>query len=828
MESPDTYLKVIDTQYDPSIHGEYEGDFEKEHFGSKYPWDSFQIHAFQAIKRGDNVLVVAPTSSGKTSVAKYASMFNLLTKDVKVVYTTPTKSLSDEKYAEMKEILSPYSISPGLLTGDKKIDVDSRFLIMTAEILANALFMLKQGDKVVKNQYNLDRDFVKSIGCVIMDEIHMISDKSRGYVWENTLILLNPSVQIVGLSATISKPENFASWIGRTKMRAITLVKKYDRPVPLEYTIYDGAELKPVMGADGTYYAESFRQALKSLKEEEKRHEERKTNKMHALLNGFIQYAKEKELMQLCFIVFSKKNCEKFAETVSVNLMSGAESALATRELERKMGVHLKSYETMPRYRQIKDLIQKGVCFHHAGLPVIMKEVVEHMFKAGHIKVLFATETVAIGVNMPIRTLVLTSVEKNVGRSMQPINASEFKQICGRAGRRGLDTKGVVVFLPLYTIPSEMLIHNDLLFGQMPTIESRMELTPHSYLKLLMSEVMDRDAFYADSLLNLSNRSYIDHVSTKIAEHSRHVNEASSALQSYLDKNNISDAVIESLREYIDIKSKQSDMMNGAPFQIKPSKQQLKNQKKLEDTARANKQLYDLMMELNGFVNSLKDADTDLRSVATYSDSRFDLIKQFLMESDYITSSDEPTEYGKIAAMINECNPFILAEIFTGNILGQLTPVQIICLLSIFADKINRSDRDDATLKSIQVESVVKDAVAYIEERVSSYVDLENTLKLYSEEGYWEISYDYMELAKVWAETDVETEGHGQILAKLNEADEYEGSFIKNMLKINNIVGNLMTLCQQTQQMAILPALQEIERLLIKGFVNVDSLHVAQ
>src|SRR5579872_3381590 len=132
------YLTIIDEKYDPNVHGEFEGTFEKEHFTTSYKWDDFQLHAFQAIKRNDNVLVVAPTSSGKTSVAKYAIMYNLLNNITKkVVYTTPIKSLSNEKYEEMKEVLMPYGIVPGLITGDQKIDIDSRFLIMTAEILSN-------------------------------------------------------------------------------------------------------------------------------------------------------------------------------------------------------------------------------------------------------------------------------------------------------------------------------------------------------------------------------------------------------------------------------------------------------------------------------------------------------------------------------------------------------------------------------------------------------------------------------------------------------------------------------------------------------------------
>jgi superfamily II RNA helicase len=615
----DKFLTVFDCPYDESIHGVFEEEFEKQHFKTKYPWDSFQLHAFQAIKREENVLTVAPTSSGKTSVAKYAMLRNLLTKeDKRVVYTTPTKSLSNEKFGEMKEVLAPYGIVPGLLTGDQKINVDSRFLIMTAEILCNALFMLKRKDDArdevkkmidssndqfdlsLRNQYELDTMFVNSIGCVVIDEIHYMSDRSRGGVWETTLVLLNPSVQIIGLSATISDPELFASLLGKIKQKKITLVKKYDRPVPLEYAIYNGSRLVTILDAEGNYQSEAFRDAIRDLKTDEKKYE-KNNNKIQSMLNGFVRYAKEKDLLQLCFIVFSKKNCEKFADHISVSLINGKESADAVRELERKMGIHLKSYENMPRYRQIKGMIEKGVCFHHAGIPVIMKEVVEHLFKTNHIKVLFATETIAIGVNMPIRTLVLSSVEKSVDSQMQTLNAAEFNQICGRAGRRGLDCKGLIVFLPLYDQMSEPQIRNELLFGPLPKIESRMELTYHSYLKLSQSSAINKEDFYESSLLSVKNNNMTMGLCVEINKIKDQLDQSKKEIKEYIDLNRIDPNVLQDIKEYIKLTSNESkqQLFDKSFIQIKPNKQQLKHQKKLETVSKTHKNLYELVIKNN-------------------------------------------------------------------------------------------------------------------------------------------------------------------------------------------------------------------------------------
>ena len=848
----DDNLTVIDCPYDESIHGVFEGEFEKQHFKTKYPWDSFQLHAFQAIKRGENVLTVAPTSSGKTSVAKYAMLLNLLTKeDKRVVYTTPTKSLSNEKFGEMKEVLAPYGIVPGLLTGDQKINVDSRFLIMTAEILCNALFMLKKKDEIrdemkkiielsdklshsdaLRNQYELDKTFVNSIGCVVIDEIHYLSDRSRGGVWETTLVLLNPSVQIIGLSATISDPELFASLLGKTKHKKITLVKKYDRPVPLEYAIHNGHRLVTILDAEGNYYSEAFKDAINDLKKDEKKYE-KNNNKIQSMLNCFVRYAKEKDLLQLCFIVFSKKNCEKFADHITVSLINGKESADAVRELEKKMGVHLKSYENMPRYRQIKGMIQKGVCFHHAGIPVIMKEVVEHLFKTNHIKVLFATETIAIGVNMPIRTLVLSSVEKSVDSQMQTLNAAEFNQICGRAGRRGLDDKGLIVFLPLYDQMSESQIRNELLFGPLPRIESRMELTYHSYLKLSQSTAINKEDFYENSLLSVQNSNMTAGLVIETNKMKDLLDLCKKEIESYTDLNKINPIVLQEIKEYIKLTSIESKQllchqgtMKGI-VQIKPNKQQLKHQKKLEETTKANKNLYELMIKHNKLEKEYSKQYEVLSRYQNYKNERFDQIAEFLRECEYISDEGNITEFGKMASFVNECNPFILTEIFTGNILQKMTPVQIICFLSILTDKIISTNKSEVLLKNVGVDPIIINAIKYVENRVLGYIDLENRMGQYSEPGYWDISYDYLELSYLWATIDILKEDHSRILTKLYDMEEYEGSFIKNMLKINSIVNNLILLCGLTQNLELLPVLQEIERLILKGMVNVDSLHVS-
>lgn len=816
------FMKVVDCKFDPLIHGEMTDDFEKEYFSENgFQWDDFQLHSFQAIKNGDNLLVVAPTSSGKTAVAKYATIFNLK-KGHRVVYTTPIKSLSNEKYDEMKTVLAPLGIQPGLITGDQKINVDSKFLIMTAEILCNALYILQDKKSHSENQYELDKEFISSVGCVVIDEIHFISDHSRGHIWETTLVLLNSNIQIIGLSATIDSPNQFAEWIGMIKQRNITLIKKYDRPVPLEYAIYDGDHVIPIMNDEIGYDSTAFSTALKSLNKLDAMHKKNKTNKVTNALNSFIQYSKKNNLLQLCFIVFSKKNCEKFAESVNVNLIDGKQSALAIKALELKMGIFLKDYETMPRYLQMKALIEKGIGFHHAGIPVILKEVVEYLYKTGYIKVIFATETIAIGVNMPIRTLVLTSFEKSEGSMTRTLNAAEFKQICGRAGRRGLDKKGLIVFLPLYELPSEGLVKTNLLFGPMPKIESRMDINYHSFLKLLRTKVIDSDTFFENSLLKTQNTNIAKNYNNEILDLKKQYEELQLSLTKYIDTNKIDQDTLTNIKSYIDsiLKKKQSNT-----FIIKQNKQQIAKAKTLMRIANTHNQLTELMTNSMTIRQNIDKITNDKKNVDQYKSDRFSSINTFLQIFGYVSDS-KITEYGIMCTLINECNPFILTEIFTGDILQSMNPKQIICFLSILTDEITKTNKNDQGLKSIKIDPTIKNAIFYTESRVEEYIEVESQYGLYSDPGYWNLSYDYLDVSYLWASIDLNQEDHSRILSHLQSMDEYEGSFIKNMLKINNIVGNLMSLCELTQNYDIMPVLQEIEPLIVKGMVNVNSIHV--
>jgi superfamily II RNA helicase len=853
-------VRVFDGPYDESTHGTFDSEFEETYNRFDYDWDPFQLHSFQAINRGDDVLVSAPTSSGKSHVGWYGLKRHLFATPHtdgsrrKVIYTAPIKTLSNEKFEELTEYLGEYGIEPGLLTGDHRVNVESDFLIMTAEILANALFRLKgtSGNSDSKpeqdqsnnnsennaennrNQYELDTEFVNSISCVIMDEIHFISDASRGHVWENTLILLESDVQVIGLSATIDEPEAFASWISSTRGRPITLVKKYDRPVPLEYRLYDGTDAQVVMDSNNEYDADAWQSCVKNLRELEAIHKANKTDMRGDMLRSFIKYAEKKDLFQLCFIIFSKRNCERFAEQVTTNLLSGKESAHALKALELKLGPHLKTQENMPSYQQVKRLVQKGVCFHHAGMPVILKEVVEYLYKSGYIKALFATETVAIGVNMPVRTIIFTSLEKasgvtedGRGSSIRYLNAAEFKQICGRAGRRGKDTRGTVVFLPIYSVPDEMTVRRELLYGPMPKIVSKMDLTYHSYLKTEVSTAVDKDVYFDKSLLKVYNTKRVVQIESEI----KALEEKAAETEVNMDQIIKRDSISQTDRDAITLYLKETERIKAGigGFQIKMNGKQRKKMDKMRRVADKHLALSETLKQISELRDSLQKKRSELEYYTLYKEDRYSQIREYLIKTDYLDQDGLITEYGVMIAHVNECNPFILAEIFTGNILQSMTPIEIIGLCAILTDPISARDKVVITLTSLNANDKLKDAIYYLKDRISCYEKVEQDLRLTNmieAADYWNISLDYVELAMEWAKTDIETENHSKILGMLNDMDEYEGSFIKNMLKINTIVGNLISLASLANNLELIPKLEQIESMIMKGMVNTDSLHV--
>lgn len=377
-----------------------------------FPFDDFQLQAIAEIRRGRSVMVAAPTSSGKTVVAEYA-LWRALEAGARAIYTTPIKALSNQKRNDL-EILFPGRV--GLLTGDRSENASAPIIVMTTEVLRNML---------VEDPGSLDR-----VASVVFDEVHYLADPDRGTVWEEAIITCPQHIQLVCLSATIANAEEIASWVSETH-RDIALVRHDERPVPLEHFYFTQGRLHLVRDEAGERRAMFPR--------------EERLPSPHP--SGVVEALAESALLPAIWFAFSRQGAE---DAAGMCVRSAPERSRSQREeIERDISWTLAALppedRKLPQLSALTQMLRRGVGFHHAGLLPSLKELVERLFTRGLLSVVCATDTLAIGINMPARTVVISNLARPVGGLLSP---NDFSQLTGRAGRRGIDARGAVVMLP--------------------------------------------------------------------------------------------------------------------------------------------------------------------------------------------------------------------------------------------------------------------------------------------------------------------------------------------------------------------------------------------
>ncbi|VFQ91379.1 unnamed protein product [Cuscuta campestris] len=483
--------------------------------------DPFQKEAIYYLERGDSVFVAAHTSAGKTVVAEYA--FALASKHcTRAVYTAPIKTISNQKY---RDFCGKFDV--GLLTGDVSLRPEASCLIMTTEILRSMLYR--------------GADIIRDIEWVIFDEVHYVNDAERGVVWEEVIIMLPRHINFVLLSATVPNTIEFADWIGRTKQKKICVTGTAKRPVPLEHCLFYSGELYKVceneqfvpqgfkvakdvykknssyaIGGTGIYGSSS----ASSDRSRNQWHDNNsqgkqpkgpqtpanvgtaqrnKNNNVGSNTMGqwraeasvwlsLIKKLTTKSLLPVVIFCFSKTRCDKSADNLRGTDLTSSSEKSEIRVFCDKAFSRLKgSDRNLPQVVRIQSLLRRGIGVHHAGLLPIVKEVVEMLFCRGVVKVLFSTETFAMGVNAPARTVVFDQLRKFDGKEFRQLLPGEYTQMAGRAGRRGLDKIGSVVVICRDEIPEERDLKN-VMVGSATRLESRFRLTYIMILHLLRVE----------------------------------------------------------------------------------------------------------------------------------------------------------------------------------------------------------------------------------------------------------------------------------------------------------------------------------------------------
>uniref|UniRef100_A0A3B5PT27 RNA helicase n=1 Tax=Xiphophorus maculatus TaxID=8083 RepID=A0A3B5PT27_XIPMA len=448
----------------------------------EYPFvlDPFQREAILCIDNNQSVLVSAHTSAGKTVCAEYAIALALREKQ-RVIFTSPIKALSNQKYREMYEEFQDV----GLMTGDVTINPTASCLVMTTEILRS---MLYRGSEIMRE-----------VAWVVFDEIHYMRDAERGVVWEETIILLPDNVHYVFLSATIPNAKQFAEWICHLHKQPCHVVYTDYRPTPLQHYIFPagGDGLHLVVDENGDFREDNFNTAMQVLRDAGESGGSSGGGKWDRGRKGgtkgpssvfkIVKMIMERNFQPVIIFSFSKKDCEAYALQVSkLDFNNDDEKRLVEEVFNNAVDCLSDEDKKLPQVEHVLPLLKRGIGIHHGGLLPILKETIEILFSEGLLKALFATETFAMGINMPARTVLFTSARKFDGKNHRFITSGEYIQMSGRAGRRGMDDRGIVIFM----VDEKMspAVGKQLLKGSADPLNSAFHLTYNMVLNLLRVE----------------------------------------------------------------------------------------------------------------------------------------------------------------------------------------------------------------------------------------------------------------------------------------------------------------------------------------------------
>ena len=401
-----------------------------------FPVDAFQTRAMDALDAGESVLVAAPTGSGKTVIAEYAIHLALEAKR-RAFYTAPIKALSNQKFNDLRSVLGDNAV--GLLTGDNSVNADAPVVVMTTEVLRNMIYARSPA--------------VDELAVVILDEVHFLQDAYRGPVWEEVIIHLPPEVQLVCLSATVSNADEITDWL--TTVRGATrAIVETRRPVPLHHVVaYGDARSHEVVlgdvlidGRGNTELVAMLARARQLPRRSAQRH--RSTRLFPPSRSEIVERLRDEDLLPAIYFIFSRQQCDEAARAcvrLGMCLTTDEERTEIARFVDDTLSDIPVADLAVLGFTEFASLLENGVAAHHAGMVPAFRETVEALFVRGLLKVVFATETLAVGLNMPARSVVIDKLSKFTGDHHHLLTAAEFTQLTGRAGRRGIDVEGTAV-----------------------------------------------------------------------------------------------------------------------------------------------------------------------------------------------------------------------------------------------------------------------------------------------------------------------------------------------------------------------------------------------
>ena len=768
----------------PSI---YDKEYKPKFRSFPFELDHFQKYACEGIDNNENVFVAVATGSGKTVPAEYA-IAKAFSEDKKVVYISPIKALSNQKYKDFGKELDQNKI--GIMTGDNKVNPQADLVIMTAEIFRNSLYRTKWEVETPEDSYSFDP---KQVKYVILDEIHYINDKDRGKVWEEILMLLPVDTQLTMLSATIDSPEVLSTWIGDHQKKNTRLITQYKRPVPLKFYLQNKGSKTYLMETNKSWVEGSWRDF--------------KCPKHQPIywINHSIQMLQKENKLPSIFFTLSKKKIDSYVNKITGNFLDKNELARVKKIWNDNLLKYKKEYETSSQYLELYNLVTRGIAYHHSGIIPILKEIVEILYSEKLIKVLLATETFAVGVNMPTKTVVFTGLTKydNLGR--RNLRTDEFLQMAGRAGRRGLDTFGEVIILPIY-LPTEKEFKS-IILGNPIVLQSRLKLDYTWVLRNLHNltkrgeGVMEGDE--VEYLIKIAQESFLEKNSPMELEHLRKDILKEKELINRLKKI-VSD---DFEKEYFDLISQNSKKLNKKKRKVLNIK--LLNFKKKEN--------YKYLMDIISSREKIKSLN---KTIGVQKDKLHLHFKNILgyLEREGFIKNYILTDMGLILKEINEINPLIISYMAFQNYFDGITFPQLVAFISIFLEyKDNNVLMTDLKLTKYEMELLDKalETSIYYDK---NEIELSQSLPYPLNQNY-NLTLENYESVYKWAEG----EPWGKVKSIYNN---FEGNFCKLILRIHNLLREIKVIFDILGKNDLVLMINENEDSLIREIVQTESLYL--
>jgi len=834
-------VKVCSYCYPKSNEEEYKKYYEN------YPYElhDFQKWCVEGIVTGNHVLISAPTGNGKTFGGEFALNY-FHSKKKRTIYTTPIKALSNEKFYNFT-IKYPH-LSVGLITGDIKTNPDADVLIMTTEILLNKLYQNKSSLPYNSSSISFEMNIEEELGCVVFDEIHFISDESRGHVWEQTIMMLPPQVQMVGLSATLDDPEKFAHWLenrgssSKFSDKEVFFTHKKVRAVPLIHysfitttnsinklikdkaiqTQIRNATNKPfiIQDANGKFNDVQYQTTSNTLKLFEKY--DIRVKRQH-VLNKVTEYLVEQEMLPALCYVFSRKQLEKCANELTTNLLEFDSKVpyIIDRECEqiiRKLP-NFEEYLHLPEYVNTVKLLRKGVGIHHAGLVPILREMTELLFAKGFIKVLFCTETMSVGINLPVKTTIFTDVNKFNGEIIRPLYSHEYTQASGRAGRLGLDKVGHVIHLNNLFRNIDSIGYKNMMSGKPQTLTSKFKISYNLILNLL--DIGD------NNLVNFAKRSM---VTGDLDNQMKQINYKISTLNIELDNIRAFSGNLKTpydiIEQYIDLEKNKQYSVNKKRKDIERQLQNINdNYKFINQDKNTYEKIYVKENEINDLQNQYNDLDSYIKSGV------FTVLK-LLNDDGFVEPNissiqdDEPfilTLKGQIASQLREVHCLVFAKILEEKTIDHLTSKQLVSLFSIFTNITVQDEFKDNSLKTD--DKVLDNIIELVTNLYDDYSLKETKYKINTGIDYY-IHYDLINYVKKWCDCEDVESCKFMLQEMVQDKQIFLGEFVKALLKINNISSEIEKIAEMIGNISFLSKLKEIKDMTLKYVVTNQSLYV--